>query len=163
MKITDSQIIEKVRSGLDTIESLASDCGITMGCGGCYSLVEKILKEEKMNKTIECPLPFKGTWSHIGSGLTRQVWQRTDSKYVIKVPLNELGYYDNLSEHDRYRSYRERPFAPCRMLKGGYLLMLCVTHVGFSAESDWTWGIDGGQVGLTPTGKLVAYDYAQNL
>lgn len=112
---------------------------------------------------IKCPLNFSGTWKHLGSGLTRQVWQREGSKYVVKVPLNENGYYDNLNEHDRYRSYKSRPFAPCRMLKGGYLLMLYIEHVGFSKEADWTWGIDGGQVGLTPAGKLVAYDYAQNL
>lgn len=53
MKITDSQIIEKVRKGLGTIEALARECGITMGCGGCTSLVKKIIKEEKaQNKTM---------------------------------------------------------------------------------------------------------------
>lgn len=54
MNITDSQIIEKVRSGLDTVDDLARECGITMGCGGCYSLVEKIVKEEnkRMSKTV---------------------------------------------------------------------------------------------------------------
>lgn len=46
MNITDSQIIEKVRCKLDTVEELARECGITMGCGGCTSLVEKIIKEE---------------------------------------------------------------------------------------------------------------------
>lgn len=58
MKITDSQIIEKVRNGLDTVEDLARECGITMGCGGCYSLVEKIVKEETnkhMEKFPRCP------------------------------------------------------------------------------------------------------------
>jgi bacterioferritin-associated ferredoxin len=48
MKITDAQIIEKVRKGLGTIEDLARDCRITMGCGGCYSLVEKIVKESQL-------------------------------------------------------------------------------------------------------------------
>lgn len=48
MNITDSQIIEKVKSGIDTVEDLARVCGITRGCGGCYPLVEKIIKETKL-------------------------------------------------------------------------------------------------------------------
>lgn len=52
MNITDSQIIEKVKSGIDTVEDIARECGITMGCGGCYSLVEKIIKDTKTSMNI---------------------------------------------------------------------------------------------------------------
>lgn len=62
MNITDAQIIEKVKGGVDTVEDLARVCGITMGCGGCYSSVEKIIKNAKLevanlsgvNRPIDC-------------------------------------------------------------------------------------------------------------
>lgn len=53
MRITDSQILEKIRNGLTTVEDLADDCGITMGCGGCRPSVEKIIREETQPNKVK--------------------------------------------------------------------------------------------------------------
>jgi len=86
--------------------------------------------------------------------------------YVIKVPYNEEGFEDNLTEAYTWRRYKNKPhhqgymFAPCRLLPDATLLMVKVNPVrNRNNLPSWTKYIDCEQVGEYK-GRIVAYDYA---
>jgi len=100
----------------------------------------------------------------IGEGRNR-ICFRISPTEVIKIPLNETGFHANFYEAN---SWDEQPefLARCNFddslgkeLGIAVLRMEYVEHVGWSEKPDWTWGIDGGQVGRTVDGRLVAYDW----
>ena len=85
-----------------------------------------------------------------------------DGDEVIKVPTRESGVAAcdcELVEQGEILA-RTRPDRGLSEKTGLPIVrMEYVEHVGWSEKPDWTWGIDGGQVGRTKDGRLVAYDW----
>lgn len=112
---------------------------------------------------------------YLGRGRNREVYRR--GNYVIKVPLNEEGIYDN--EHEFLNQCREQSRraggdevprnAMCRIHPGGILVMQYAMFVGPKSDEtgyisyedgpSWMGYVDGGQVGYNRFGQIVAYDY----
>lgn len=99
----------------------------------------------------------------IGEGSLRVVFR--DGAHVLKIPRNERGVWANEFEASTCNS-PHAPKANCFLdekLSAEFgvsvLRMEFVIHRGASEKPDWTWSIDGGQVGFTAAGKLVAYDW----
>lgn len=97
---------------------------------------------------------------------------------VLKVPMNFDGFTDNDWEGSVSNSteslnnphYIQYPHTRLRYVEGVPLLFMeyvhhasnaeVEAHLGIGAgESNWTHCVDGGQVGFTKAGRLVAYDY----
>lgn len=100
----------------------------------------------------------------IGQGSFRVTYAR--GKVVIKIPYNQAGFEDNLTEAYNWRKYKSTPntrgfvFAPCRLLPDGSLMMVKVEGIrDWNTIPFWAYKIDGTQCGYHK-GKLVAYDYA---
>ena len=100
-------------------------------------------------------------WEYIGVGSFRQAFRRRNT--VIKVPRNEEGFEDNVTEAYAYRKYRNNPgqrgiiYAPCRLLPSGCLMMPFVKREKWESLPDWAQGIDGGQAGYYRN-RMVGYD-----
>ena|ERR1700722_15537932 len=109
------------------------------------------------------------TFEYIGSGRSRAVWRH--GNYVVKIPLNEAGIHDNLYERSVFQRRHQKGydwghFARCRLL-GTILIMQYVEYTFNYADikpgvHDWTYRIDGLQIGHNRFGQLVAYDYGWN-
>lgn len=98
----------------------------------------------------------------LGEGRNRSVYLLPSGKYVLKVPKNEDGNRDNSLEAIRYRNRQDwQNLARCKMVPGTFLLVMEYVDVNIPSEEkpDWTKYVDGGQVGYTLKGKIVAYDY----
>lgn len=100
----------------------------------------------------------------IGEGRHRKVYDDNSPGSVVKVPTKESGIAANLQEANESGSYEHLAKAKIdldlSLLIGVPVLrMERVEHVGFSEEADWTWCIDGGQVGRAADGRIVAYDW----
>jgi len=85
-----------------------------------------------------------------------------DGDEVIKVPSREFGilacnYELNIQGEEYARTRLDEFLSNETGLP--IVRMEYVEHVGFSEKPDWTWSIDGGQVGKTKDGRLVAYDW----
>lgn len=91
-------------------------------------------------------------------------------EYVLKVPLNDMGCWDNQSEARTYQkaqgsSDTRGPFyAKCKLDYIWDIPVLLMERVtlpqSLEALPDWTSWVDCRQVGYTSAGDLVAYDYA---
>lgn len=95
--------------------------------------------------------------------------------YVVKVPRNGDGIADNdwegsVSNCEQYpQSDYQVQYARTRMFVVSdvpIVLMERVTEatskeivLRLRREPQWTWSVDGGQVGFNKRGRLVAYDY----
>lgn len=109
-------------------------------------------------------------FQYLGTGSFRTVYAR--GNVVIKIPIVNDGFIDNLIEHTAYHHYFSRPtrqrirLAPCRLLRNGCLMMRKVVweehHYHNTRMPKWVDLIDGSQVGPYK-GKIVAYDYALDL
>lgn len=102
--------------------------------------------------------------SYLGSGRNRHVFLLSSGRYVIKVPRNNDGIHDNITEARRYKyeKYFFYPMAACRLVPGsGYLLIMeYVSEVKYNKSFPfWVKSVDCQQVGYTLSGKLVAFDY----
>jgi hypothetical protein len=109
-------------------------------------------------------------FEYLGSGRHRAVWRH--GKYVIKIPINENGIYDNWHERDTWKQYGESggcfKYARCRLL-GNILIMEYASYPGpLSDENgyiplqncpEWAYSLDCHQVGYNQKGAIVAYDY----
>lgn len=96
----------------------------------------------------------------IGEGSERLVFRL--GNHVVKIPTKESGISAN--ECELYTQGPRLAVTSENHTLGEYLGVLVinmeyVTHTGFSEKSDWTWGIDCGQVGRNAKGRLVAYDF----
>lgn len=113
----------------------------------------------------------EASFQYLGSGRSRAVWRH--GNYVVKIPLNEAGIHDNIYERSVFQRRRQPRYdwghwARCRLL-GDILIMQYVDTDSFhyadmtsSPAYDWTYAIDGLQVGYNRFGQLVAYDYGWN-
>lgn len=102
----------------------------------------------------------------LGEGRNRAVYLLPSGKNVIKIPLNDDGINDNLTEEYRYRFQRKTwyPLARCRLLNGSHnLIMEYVEFPNSYCElreiHSWIDFVDCWQVGYNRAGKVVAYDY----
>jgi len=100
----------------------------------------------------------------LGQGRHRVVFRMTKD-WVLKVPTRHSGLAANCDElsfqADGY-AITEEEAALSEEFGIPIVKMEYVTHVGWSEKPDWTWSIDGGQVGHTNDGRLVAYDWEHN-
>jgi sulfur relay (sulfurtransferase) DsrC/TusE family protein len=97
------------------------------------------------------------------------VYLTPSKKYVVKVPLDEDGYIDNIKEAQQAyidnwlpKKYKAR----CKLMRNGWLVMEYVKsiyHLPYHYKDipSWAYGVDACQIGFTLNGRLVAYDYAQ--
>jgi hypothetical protein len=113
---------------------------------------------------VSCPPDFFGPYPLLDFGRHRAVYDA--GRNVLKVPRHEKGYYDNLWEHDKSRSYGLRPdvngifYARCRALPSGILVMeKVIDPPSRMSLPDWVGYVDCQQVGLTRDGRIVAYDF----
>lgn len=96
----------------------------------------------------------------LGQGRHRAVFD-LGRGWVLKVPIEDYGLTANWFEDRRYKQYGRSgfiPFARCRMLPNGCLLMEKVKPMksNFPKWADW---VDCRQVGMARDGAIVAYDY----
>jgi len=116
------------------------------------------------------------SWELYGDGRHRRVFLSKSGRCIIKFPMNSDGLKANQSEADNFKLYRGEAdengvvYAPCRLMKDSVLLMVKMKYkFGFEhglvlAQSmgidipDWAHKIDCHQVGMMPSGKMVAYD-----
>ncbi len=106
------------------------------------------------------------TYTHIGSGLKRDVYVSPDGEYVVKVPKNNLGEEENIREYETYTKNPGSIYAKCELLDDNYLKMEYVEPVYFKKGDDypeWTLSIAEHQVGYTRDKRLVAYDYGSDI
>lgn len=102
----------------------------------------------------------------LGVGRHRAVFALPGERYVLKVPIVEMGYFDNSRENRLCRRdgwLLRKQMARCRLLPSGLLVMERVTEPHEHERRDfpdWVGGVDCGQVGYTQDGRLVAYDFA---
>jgi len=104
----------------------------------------------------------------IGGGAFRDGFRR--GGVVIKIPANEMGFQDNITEAYAYRAFRngadprtQAIFAPCRLLHNGCLMMVYVDRVTYGPGlPKWVDYIDAQQCGMYK-GRLVAYDSGSDI
>jgi hypothetical protein len=102
-------------------------------------------------------------FKYLSEGRYRETYKR--GNIVIKIPINDLGFGDNVMEAYAYRKFhKETPnekeifFAPCRLLSNGCLMMVYVETFGIELPP-WTENIDCQQCG-SYEGRIVCYDAA---
>lgn len=107
------------------------------------------------------------SYAYLGEGRNRRVFLSPNGRYVVKVPKNDQGYWDNVSEHRAYRCggwLGKGRHARCRIhAESGILVMervRCESSPDVLDANQWTSAVDCGQVGWTHDGRLVAYDFA---
>lgn len=102
-----------------------------------------------------------------GVGQYRAVY-KLNERFVIKVPINELGYHCNLREYLQYQYSKRWPdkfkndiqYARCRMIRSsGFLVMEYVDTTYLFERPWWADFVDCAQVGKNRAGKIVAYDF----
>lgn len=94
--------------------------------------------------------------------------------YVVKLPRNAAGSYDNQHEANASRQAREREgnestLARARVARYdglfiGFMELVKPINI-HTFEGDvplWAFNLDCGQAGLNKSGKLVAYDFGLN-
>ena len=102
-------------------------------------------------------------WKYLGQGNYRKTYLLPSGKYVIKIPINDDGQYNNWGEVKEYKEDKSGLLARCRLFK--YRNQLCCIMEKLTIPKDlhnlpdWCSGIDCQQVGYTRKGKLVAYDW----
>lgn len=103
-----------------------------------------------------------------GQGRTRRAFFTPSGKHVVKVPLSWAGAEDNGTEAATYAARRGDPdcvLAPCRMSSVNGFPVLVMKRLDtfhlppYEMLPQWTQCFDCCQVGFTPEGKLLAFDY----
>lgn len=118
------------------------------------------------------PLPG---WTFLGSGRGRSTYVYTrrgrDSRIVVKLPLGEFGERCNKYEAECWKhghSHLQRDkLARCRLVWVQSVPVIVMTRVDpvrtplddTRPVPNWAYVVDCQQVGTTPRGRLVAYDY----
>lgn len=107
----------------------------------------------------------------IGAGRNRVTFKR--GNIVIKVPKNELGIHDNMSEARTYKKWKghekEDFYARSKIIRISDIPILLMIHVDISTkglskeERPWFADfVDSMQIGTTRKGEWKAYDYGWN-
>lgn len=120
------------------------------------------LEYEKVMGLLEKYEVLYGT-PHVGR--TRAVFERGDG-YVVKVAISDEGFYANLMEVQASSS-SDNSYIPMARTsfadEDEYNSVVVAEQVvpiklDFKKLPDWVQSVDGGQVGYTRDGRLVAYD-----
>ncbi len=99
----------------------------------------------------------------LGEGSNRRVYKHGD--FVIKYPINDKGFGDNVHEAYIYKkslTYKYYiQYAKCRLVCKHFciLIMEYVIQIPYKDQPEWAQAVDCGQVGINKRGKIVAYDY----
>lgn len=118
--------------------------------------------ENDIRKLIQ---DYQSKYKIIGCGRNRLVF--ADRDWVLKVPCNTAGMFDNEHEYQVYKRSQqlehisgEIRYARCRMC-GPYVLVMEQLDTSIDRESfpSWASWVDCGQVGLDRQGRFAAYDY----
>lgn len=118
--------------------------------------------QKLINKTIA---QLKKKYEVIGEGRNRIVFIK-DEKWVIKCPLNEEGLEDNYSESKRFAEFGKKDlvvYAECHISHLNDIPLLTMERaypIKDNELPEWSSYVDGGQVGKTLSGEIVAYDFA---
>lgn len=99
----------------------------------------------------------------LGIGRNREVFLSPSGKYVVKVPINDLGIYDNAYEAELFAKYgRKDHLAKCRLI-GKVLVMeyIEIHRMKYNELPEWVLSVDCLQVGFNRKGQLLAYDYGR--
>lgn len=107
----------------------------------------------------------------LGEGSSRRVYLTKSGKYVIKFPIDELGFDENqkeAKEREENKSFEKNCLANCRLitLNGRQCLVMEFVKrwtLPSNLLPGWAYQVDSFQVGFTNRGKLVAYDYGFHL
>lgn len=99
----------------------------------------------------------------IGRGRNRETY--SSGKFVIKLPINDEGMYDNYREERTYKKYKKSTteFAKCKIVTYNnipLLVMEFIKEMPFNELPDWADYYDCKQVGMARDGNFKAYDYA---
>lgn len=99
----------------------------------------------------------------LGVGRNRVTFLLPSGKYVLKIPRNDSGVWDN---HHEARLSGTWNYARCKLVNlcGIWCLVMeylnCETiYKEYDSLPDWTIGVDCCQVGYNRKGKLLAYDF----
>ena len=105
-------------------------------------------------------------WIFVDHGKDRRVWKKKN--VVLKIAYTESGVAANLQEDLIYHNHKNDHYAPCRLIQDNVLMMVAVLPlddldpVQGSRIPDWAYELnDGPQVGMTKSGKVLAYDYGE--
>lgn len=115
-------------------------------------------------------------WKFLGSGRGRATYVYTrrgrESRIVVKVPLGDFGERCNKHEHATWQCgafrHGKDKLARCRLVWVQSVPVIVMTRVETLREPsgrvwnpvpDWAFSVDCEQVGTTPRGRIVAYDY----
>lgn len=106
-------------------------------------------------------------WS-VSYGRHRAGLIHPNKKYVLKIPLNDNGIFDNVKEARYFRRSKTDnnyfPMAACRVIYADkelgipLLLMEYVSQLEDKDIPSWANFIDSQQVGRNKKGDVVAYD-----
>lgn len=137
---------------------------------------------------IDALMAEKG-FTFLGEGRHRRTYLSPNKRFVLKFPHCKEGLTANRNESDTWKKHLGKPdldgteYAPCRLIQGKIIMMAAMVEVyggtegcdyardigavkgedKFYCDDDlpsWAKDIDACQVGMSASGKLVAYDYA---
>lgn len=132
--------------------------------------------DRKKQKTAKKILRlFFEKYTFIGAGRNRATFLLKSGKFVIKFPLSEAGEGDNDCEgsivSNKFDEDGEIKYPKTRYVLIEDLVFVIMEKVEMFPEDlieynesheDWFDSVDGGQVGKTRSGHVVAYDYGFN-
>lgn len=107
-------------------------------------------------RSIEWIKSFTEVFGEPECGRNRAVFRA--SNYVYKIPRSEVGAMDNEYEN----CFRNCHLASSWIVRDAdeFPILIMDRVIASQSNVDWTWSIDGGQVGYSiRTGALVAFDY----
>lgn len=104
-----------------------------------------------------------GKLEYLGSGYSRVAY--ATKNHVIKIPRTSNGVDCNRREYEAHKRDKRGRLARCRLWKGGVLVMEKVSCVADKSAylPSWARAFDGIQVGVNRKGRIVAYDYAEDV
>lgn len=106
-------------------------------------------------------------YRYLGEGRHRAAFLTPSGNFVIKVPIDEMGFVDNFREYRMWRQIDKwmpkEHLARCKLHQSSGILVMEAVDLAYEYPvdgTDWIGFIDCGQVGYNRRGRLVAYDYA---
>lgn len=119
-------------------------------------------------------------WQYVGMGSYRACYKRPDRKWVLKIPRIKKGIQDCTNEAAMFRARggkynpnaktpeNQGALAPCRLVKIEDVPCLVmpelVMPVSYKDHPSWVNTLrDGRQIGRTRKGKIVVYDYGNEI
>lgn len=126
---------------------------------------DTLTKEYQILLKIESKL--SDDWKFVGEGRCRKAYKRRG--LVLKIPFCNEGVKANKDEYYLYRNFKDRNYAPCRLVEDNCLIMLAVDPIDDCDPCQqglipqWAWNLlDGPQIGFRNS-KLLVYDYADEI